>query len=227
MTDKQIKYEQNAKDCELAKSGSCCYCKNIACYKLEEQLKAKEQECEELKKNYRKQLHKNVEKQCRINELQNSVATKEFILKVNGKKYTNLSGIDKARLFINDENGVRNKKIIKLENEISSLQWKFYNNCKKVVEAQQQLDQLKADREEALKQLEFVRTLNTVQESENRKLSKTLTEIKEIAEHCINQDICTTCDNSDKCHIEDEEIPTYDVCKLILQKISECEVKDE
>ena len=48
-----------------------------------------------------------------------------------------------------------------------------------------------------------------------------LTEIKEIAEHCIKQDICTTCDNSDKCHIEDEEIPTYDVCKLILQKISE------
>jgi hypothetical protein len=51
-----------------------------------------------------------------------------------------------------------------------------------------------------------------------------LTEIKEIAEHCIKQDICTTCDNSEKCHIENEEIPTYDVCKLILQKISECEV---
>lgn len=45
-----------------------------------------------------------------------------------------------------------------------------------------QLDQLKADREEALKQLEFVRTLNTVKEAENRKLSKTLAEIKEIAE---------------------------------------------
>ena len=45
-----------------------------------------------------------------------------------------------------------------------------------------QLDQLKAEREEALKQLEFVRTLNTVKEAEIRKLSKTLTEIKEIAE---------------------------------------------
>ena len=55
------------------------------------------------------------------------------------------------------------------------------------------------------------------------KARETLTEIKEIAEHCIKQDICTTCDNSDKCHIEDEEIPTYDVCKLILQKISEVE----
>lgn len=48
-----------------------------------------------------------------------------------------------------------------------------------------EVDQLKADREEALKQLEFVRTLNTVKEAENRKLSQTLTEIKEIAERNI------------------------------------------
>ena len=90
-------------------------------------------------------------------------------------------------------------------------------------EAQEQLDQLNEDRIEALKQLEFVRTLNTVKEAETRKLHKTLTEIKEIAETCINKDICTFCDYSEKCHIEDEEIPTYDVCKLILQKISEVE----
>lgn len=48
-----------------------------------------------------------------------------------------------------------------------------------------------------------------------------LTEIKEIATHCMKQDICATCHNSEKCYIEDEEIPTYDVCNLILQKISE------
>ena len=47
-------------------------------------------------------------------------------------------------------------------------------------ELHKQLDQLKADREAALKQLEFVRTLNTVKEAEIRKLSKTLTEIKEM-----------------------------------------------
>ena len=57
-------------------------------------------------------------------------------------------------------------------------------------------------------------------------LKQTLTKIKEIAEHCIKQDICTTCDYSEKCHIEDEEISTYDVCKLILQKISECEAEN-
>ena len=61
----------------------------------------------------------------------------------------------------------------------------------------------------------------------NKKLRQCLTEIKAIAEQCIKQDICTTCDYSDKCYIEDEEIPTYDVCKLILQKISECEGNDE
>jgi hypothetical protein len=43
---------------------------------------------------------------------------------------------------------------------------------------------------------------------------------------CMKEN-CTLCDYSDKCHIEDEEIPTYDVCKLILQKISECEGSDE
>lgn len=46
----------------------------------------------------------------------------------------------------------------------------------------QQLDQLKGENVGALKQLEFVRTLNAVQEAEIRKLKQTLTEIKEIAE---------------------------------------------
>ena len=59
------------------------------------------------------------------------------------------------------------------------------------------------------------------QERQINKLATCIEDIKEIAEHCIKQDICTFCDNSEKCHIEDEEIPTYDVCKLILKKISE------
>lgn len=50
---------------------------------------------------------------------------------------------------------------------------------------------------------------------------QTLIKLREITEECMQQDICATCDNSDKCHIEDEEIPTYDVCKIILQKIDE------
>jgi hypothetical protein len=58
---------------------------------------------------------------------------------------------------------------------------------------------------------------------------KTLTEIKEIAEicKCHNTDGCYECKYFNYCEVEDEEIPTRDVCKLILQKISECEGNDE
>jgi hypothetical protein len=46
-------YDYNAIDCEQCSSDSvCCSCKNIAYYKLAQQLKAKEQECEELKNEY-------------------------------------------------------------------------------------------------------------------------------------------------------------------------------
>ena len=72
----------------------------------------------------------------------------------------------------------------------------------------QEYDKLKADRTEALKQLEFVRTLNTVKEAETRKLHKTLTEIKEIAE----------------AHKKDESVwNPYRQLDKILQKISEVE----
>jgi hypothetical protein len=61
----------------------------------------------------------------------------------------------------------------------------------------------------------------------SKKLKKTLTEIKEIAENCKshNADGCYECKYFDDCEVEGEEIPTRDVCKLILQKVSECEVK--
>ena len=75
--------------------------------------------------------------------------------------------------------------------------------------------------------IDFIKVTEHSAINKYNKLKQALTEIKEIAEHCMKQDICTTCDNSDKCHIEDEEIPTYDVCKLILQKISECEINYE
>ena len=66
-------------------------------------------ENERLKEEKSKLLSKCIDKQCRINELINIVSTKEFTLKVNGKKYEGLNGIDKAKLFINNENAVRDK----------------------------------------------------------------------------------------------------------------------
>ena len=113
-----------------------------------------------------------------------------------------------------------------------------------------ELDQLKADRKEALEQLEFVRTLNTVKEAEIIKLSKTLTEIKEIAKP-YQRDIdkicgyCRRYDGTHACCMDDlnsyeyrtgttkacerfVELKRFDiniVANKILQKISECEVE--
>ena len=95
--------------------------------------------------------------------------------------------------------------------------------CKNCYELQEQLDQLKADREEALKQLEFVRTLSTVKETEIRKLTKTLAEIKEIAEKscCLQPtSICEEYENCKECSRTSDD----ETVKQILQKISECEV---
>ena len=105
--------------------------------------------------------------------------------------------------------------------DIGNLGYKIKNQRHEINNRLKQLDQLKADREEALKQLEFVRTLNTVREAEIRKLSKTLTEIKEIAEKA-KKDICNNCGwrNTDSCD------PTDYTCGefiKILQKISEVE----
>ena len=67
------------------------------------------------------------------------------------------------------------------------------------------------------------------QEQQINKLATCIEEIKEIAEicKCHNADGCYECKYFDDCEVEDEEIPTRDVCKLILQKISECEVENE
>ena len=84
-----------------------------------------------------------------------------------------------------------------------------YDLVKKRLE--QQLDKLKADRKEALEQLEFIRILNTVQDTENRKLSKTLTEIKEIANKTL-----WTYSNLD-------DVTKYNMFDKILQIINEVE----
>ena len=87
------------------------------------------------------------------------------------------------------------------------------NYCKNCYELQQQLDQLKAENVEALKQLEFVRTLNTVQEAEIIKLKQALAKIKEIAKGVRNYLNCSS-----------PRDVRYEMDK-ILQKINE--VKDE
>ena len=81
-----------------------------------------------------------------------------------------------------------------------------------------QLDQLKGENVGVLKQLEFVRTLNTVQEAEIRKLTKTLAEIKEFiqSDYCTEIASCEFCAEAGNC-----------LNRKILQKISECELENE
>ena len=176
MTDKQI---IDVTQCPHYKRGNVCTflsyetkcegeCSWVTYKEMEEKLKRKEQECEELKKAYT---------DCAESRLIFVNKTEEFLHQLHQLTAENEELKKQNNQF---DNGINEQfsKIVELEGR---------NNLLKVI----------------------------------------LTEIKEIAEHCIKQDICTICDYSDKCHIEDEEIPTYDVCKLILQKISECEVGNE
>ena len=102
------------------------------------------------------------------------------------------------------------------------------------VEQFEEYKKLKAENEELKRQIKvkgnILKLTNEAKNEyldQNNKLKQALQEIKEIANICLNQDVCAFCKYSDNCYIEDEEIPTYDVCKLILQKIKECEVNVE
>ena len=173
----------------------------MSCYQLEQQLKTKEQECKNNKIAHQMEL--DIYNQECLNLLEE--------LKVKEQECEELKKI------INE---AKNSKL-----DLNS----FFAIEATVGEYQLELDQLKADRKEALEQLEFVRTLNTVKEAEIIKLSKTLTEITEIAEGLIK----ITCEFDD-CYYKDEcykcgikEDCQYIKVEQILQKISECEGNDD
>ena len=88
------------------------------------------------------------------------------------------------------------------------------------------LDQLKGENVGALKQLEFVRTLNTVQEADIRKLKQTLAEIKPILEFYANSNMGE--EQPDKTYhimLNGSYIMVYDPkpARQALQKINEVE----
>ena len=91
--------------------------------------------------------------------------------------------------------------------------WKTINGLGQPVTwySEGEYQSIKKDKTEALEQLEFVRTLNTVQEAEIRKLTKTLTEMKEMAEKIANY------------YDGDEYELMRKDAEQILQKISEVE----
>ena len=93
-----------------------------------------------------------------------------------------------------------------------------------------QLDQLKAEleQEKALKEtyLACYKAKHEDIEGKLFKLSKTLTEIKEIAEKCCIMQAILDCENYDDC-TQCGRTSDGEGIQQILQKISECEVNDE
>ena len=76
-------------------------------------------------------------------------------------------------------------------------------------------------RSEQQKEKYYQQTLDN--EIQINELFQILQEIKTIAKQCMNKDTCYDCEYCDDCYIEDVEIPTYDICKLLVQKITKAE----
>ena len=92
---------------------------------------------------------------------------------------------------------------------------------KQFMQTMEKIEKLEAEIETKQKALELQKSWIENLEFQRTNLKQALQEIKEIANVCLNQDVCAFCNYSDNCYMEDKEIPTYDICKLILQKINE------
>lgn len=114
------------------------------------------------------------------------------------------------------------KQLDKLKVENKKLTKNYFTVIQQRNIAEQQLDQLKG----VIKKYEkcnkyLVEESGKTYTRLDYKLLKTLTEIQEIAKQCFGKDFCTDCKYSEQCYVEDGKASTYDVCKLILQKVSE------
>ena len=97
---------------------------------------------------------------CFIKELLDKLARKEQECKE----------LEKEKVEIKKYLGISHKTILERLEELTDFRDRDRD----------ELDQLKTENVRMLKQLEFVRTLNTVQEAENRKLKQTIAKIKGI-----------------------------------------------
>ena len=129
-------------------------------------------------------------------------------------------------------------KIKRLQEENKSLQMLSCANCGEKylspdgaelydenVRLQEENEELK-NRLKTLDDEEFVYEVTEIEYNNFKKMNKykqALEEIREMAEICMSKNIdnCYTCKFYNECEIEDAEIPTRDVCKLIKNKINE------
>ena len=151
--------------------------------KLNEKLKAKEQECKSLKEKLERQKDYTVCYKSDVYEQKKQLKDQLDQLKAE-----------------NDE----------LKEEIAKVRMEICNQCGE-----------KDDYNIPCKQIRDLDYGLQLEIEENHKLKQTLTELGTILTHCMQQDICTTCDYSEECNLGDEEIPTYDICKFLLNKINQ------
>ena len=162
----KIMYDYNAKDCEQFSSDSvCCYCKNLLCYEFEEQLKRKEQECEELKK------HLEEESKLGHKAVQEEADTFFDLLKAQNQ----LDQLKKE----NEELKLENKK---LENANNALHDDLFEIKQKIKQYKEDSEACKKCYENNLKNLKDAEFNLTKLADKYMKLEKTLEEIREIAE---------------------------------------------
>ena len=85
----------------------------------------------------------------------------------------------------------------------------------------EELEKLREENERLKKEIKINLQRTNALNRELNQLQTCLQEIKEIAETCMSQELCTFCKYSDDCLISCTD---YDNNKLVLQKIAECEV---
>ena len=216
---KDISYLKIMPICAIHELSIACHDKVNKCkyYKLYKQLKAKEQECEGLKKD----LHKNFEEKDKLHLII------DRLLEASGYDTNTASAEDFEDVYENMRYEKQQLYQLKAENDGLKTMLKdlSYENQKFCYQIEEQTKQLEPFKDEYFKGLDNVAIAKLAKKSiritaENSKLEQTLIEIKEIVENmneeCFYDDFdCMNCDMQNGC--------TYFNKKQILQKISEVE----
>ena len=96
-----------------------------------------------------------------------------------------------------------------------------YQTIDEIEEIKNKYKTLKNQYNAVIKQNKSLQKELRIKNNKLEQIRTTLAKIKEIAKQCLGKDFCTDCKYCEQCYVEIGKKSTYDVCKLILQKISE------
>ena len=211
MIDKQIKEGIDVSQCEfliISNNEHLCRCiKSDLFGGIEFVENAKNRNCKDNPNCYYKQ-SKHKEQECEA--LGQAYLETNELLQEKTKECTNLKAyneeLKKANKHIEHNRNQKADKLMRIEKLITACQTGYTD--------------------EFIQKLLIILHEKEPNSFEN-KYKATLIEIKDIAKQCFGKDFCTGCKYCEQCYVKNGKISTYDVCKIILQKISECEVKND